>query len=572
MRTRKTAKRGPARFSRLIGVMLVMYVTEAGAAAEPGTSPIVSEDVLEAMRDEGRVQVIVQLAEPTRPEGVLATTSAVGSQRRAIAAVQRALLGELAGTRYRARRKFKTIPFLALEVEADALDALARSARVESVQPNHFATPHLAESVPLVGANQAWTAGFDGSGWALAVLDTGLDRYHPFLAGKVVAEACFSQSKDCPDEDRSQVGPGAAIPCAAEGCRHGTHVAGIAAGAGSLGPRVGDDFVFRARVCRDACGEAFGACSALGKRKAQRCKRDMFERCRFNGPGVCRTDPIPGATPSSSGGVAKGAQLIAVQVFSISHSRRECRHMEEFPCEGAWEADELAALEHVYGLRNSFHIAAVNMSLGGEAYRTQEGCDQAHAGMKQIIDNLRSVGIATVVSAGNGSETDGIDEPGCISSAISVGSTTKDGTVADYSNSASFLTLLAPGSHITSSIPGGLFASYSGTSMAAPHVAGALAVLRQKAPSASVDEIVNALRSTGRPVADPRNGVTTPLIEIATALTALHDQSTTTTTTTTSTVPPCPADHPVYCGTLGCCAADHPVCGGDGRCHPAPVD
>ena len=136
-------------------------------------------------------------------------------------------------------------------------------------------------------------------------------------------------------------------------------MAGIAAGAGSLGPRVGDDFVFRARVCRDACGEAFGACSALGKRKAQRCKRDMFERCRFNGPGVCRTDPIPGATPSSSGGVAKGAQLIAVQVFSISHSRRECRHMEEFPCEGAWEADELAALEHVYGLRNSFHIATV---------------------------------------------------------------------------------------------------------------------------------------------------------------------------------------------------------------------
>ena len=67
MRTRKTAKRGPARFSRLIGVMLVMYVTEAGAAAEPGTSPIVSEDVLEAMRDEGRVQVIVQLARHRRP-------------------------------------------------------------------------------------------------------------------------------------------------------------------------------------------------------------------------------------------------------------------------------------------------------------------------------------------------------------------------------------------------------------------------------------------------------------------------------------------------------------------------
>jgi hypothetical protein len=61
----------------------------------------------------------------------------------------------------------------------------------------------------------------------------------------------------------------------------------------------------------------------------------------------------------------------------------------------------------------------------------------------------------------------------------------------------------------------------SGTSMAAPHVAGAWAVLKSKKPSASVNEILNALRSTGQPITDSRNGLTLPRIDVAAALDAL---------------------------------------------------
>ena len=427
--------------------MLLLGWGGMSAAQQRGLAPA----LLDKARTDGTVRVLVHLNMATQPEGSIQTATAVLNQRKEIEAAQTETVAALAGKHHRITQQFRTIPFVAMEVAEDTLPVLARSRRVLQVVEDHLSKPLLAQSVPLVEANQAWAAGFDGSGWVVAVLDTGVDQTHPMLAGKVVSEACYSANGNCPNGLTSQVSAGAAIPCTYDsGCAHGTHVAGIAAG-----------------------------------------------------------------RSSTLSGVARGARVIAIQVFS-RFTGSAC--LGASTCALSYTSDQLAALERIYTLRGTYQIAAVNMSLGGGAYTSQASCDAANAATKAAIDNLRSVGIATVIASGNDGYGNALSAPGCISSAVSVGSTTESDEVSWFSNSASFLSLLAPGESITSAVPGGGFATWSGTSMATPHVAGAWAILKQKTPTSSVSTVLSALQTTGRPITDPGNGITKSRIQIAHAL------------------------------------------------------
>ena len=75
--------------------------------------------------------------------------------------------------------------------------------------------PMLAESAPLIKAPDAWAAGWDGTGQVVAILDTGVDKDHPFLIGKVIEEACYDSSgvSTCPNGLTSDTGAGAGVPC-----------------------------------------------------------------------------------------------------------------------------------------------------------------------------------------------------------------------------------------------------------------------------------------------------------------------------------------------------------------------
>ena len=83
------------------------------------------------------------------------------------------------------------------------------------------------------------------------------------------------------------------------------------------------------------------------------------------------------------------------------------------------------------------------------------------------------------------------------------------------------LGLLAPGQQIRTTRLGGGYALASGTSIAAPHVAGAWAAIREAPPDRSVSEILFALQSTGEPLIDSRNELTFPRLDVALALEAL---------------------------------------------------
>src|SRR5262249_9442091 len=154
-------------------------------------------------------------------------------QRSDIARTSSEVQSRLQGTRHSVVHSFDTVPLLALDVDANALAQLEGASHlVAKVREDALRVPMLPQAVPRVEGTQAWAAGFDGSGSVLAIVDTGVDKSHPFLANKVVEEACYSSivtghsTSVCPDGQSQQVGSGAGVPCSLNGCWHGTHVAG----------------------------------------------------------------------------------------------------------------------------------------------------------------------------------------------------------------------------------------------------------------------------------------------------------------------------------------------------------
>ncbi len=159
------------------------------------------------------------LVELALPSGRIAE-SALASQARAayrqeITDTASRILSRLAKHPHRVMRRYMTSPLIALSVGPAALKELdASNLPVKRVMEDRLHKPVLLDSVPLIGADQAWEAGFDGSGRTVAVIDSGVDSTHPFLTGRVVEEACYSTSGSqsttlCPNGADEQIGPGA---------------------------------------------------------------------------------------------------------------------------------------------------------------------------------------------------------------------------------------------------------------------------------------------------------------------------------------------------------------------------
>ncbi|MBA4265033.1 MAG: hypothetical protein C0453_08125 [Comamonadaceae bacterium] len=434
---------------RWLPVLAVLLAT--GASAQPTPSAEIERLAVKAASSQG-VRLIIGLNETVEPETRL-SKSAAGLQRARVRAAQDSAISKLlSGTGSQVRAQFERQPHFVADVDANAMARLRSSKLVRSLEEDVPLPSTLLESTSLVQAPDVWASGRTGTGWTVAVLDTGVDKNHPFLTGKVVSEACYSSNTSiaqsvCPGGVTESTAAGSGMHCssASDACRHGTHVAGIVAGSGG---------------------------------------------------------------PNGTQGVAPGAKLISVQVFS---------HFPSYGTVMAYTSDIIRGLERVYALRETHQIAAVNMSLGGGQYTSS--CDNVNGATKFAIDNLRAAGVATVIASGNDAYKNAIASPACISSAVSVGAhcdvgpdssacAQGAGGVASYSNIASFVSLLAPGSYIRSSVPGTGYAAFNGTSMAAPHVAGAWAVMKQAQPGISVTEALALFKNHGASVTDTRPGGT----------------------------------------------------------------
>lgn len=126
-------------------------------------------------------------------------------------------------------------------------------------------------------------------------------------------------------------------------------------------------------------------------------------------------------------------------------------------------------------------------------------------------DAFQAAGIIMVTAAGNDGPFGKVSPPGSYPNGISVAATGPSDKVAGFSSrgpsafdpKAVIPMLAAPGSNVTSSVPGGRYGNMSGTSMASPHVAGAVALMLSAKPNATYDEIVKALASTATDIAEP---------------------------------------------------------------------
>ena len=459
----------------LLAVLLGALQFPALAQGQKNTADI--DQLRQKAWSQGKVQVIVHFVVPQISELSTASAKFWGVDQSAEITRDRTIadtnltnaieyysyqiLAELQGTEYEEVARFQYLPFITLRVSPGALALLEASANVLGIEEDfptklidpvegtgeegkggypaagsNIVRPMLDDTAELVGAKTVWGWGITGAGWYVAVLDTGIRKSHQFFSGKNILEACRAKGGDgvgpwgdCTNGLTTQNGPGSAV-----------------------------------HYARTYAGWDHGT----------------------------HVSGIATGNYGSLSGIAKGANIIAIKVFS-KFTARDCGGS---PCLMAWFSDSIAGLEYVYSLRSNYNISSVNISYGGGWYTSACNGDSR----KAAIDLLRSVGIATVIATGNNAYCYAVSSPACVSTSVAVGSSTKWDTESWFNNwHRGMQKLFAPGSSIYSSTgdSNSSYESWNGTSMATPHVAGAWALLKQAIPDASVSKLLNALRNTG---------------------------------------------------------------------------
>ena len=421
-----------------------------------------------AARPDGRLRVAIELEVELDPDD----RSRVAERARRPAIEQRynnavrrsqdrliaSLRQEGIGTERNLLNRIEGLPFVSALLTPEQIAGLAKLPEVLSVSKEFEAYDSVLDTLPQVDADLVHWAGNTGAFRTIAVIDSGVQTNHPFFSARLVGGACYSTSD--PGQPNICAGgvPSGTTTIAAGGscthtvggapdpaCGHGTHVAGIALGSAA---------------------------------------------------------PYKGMAPSAS--------LVSIQASSLQAAG--CPTGSPIPCRRYLESDVANALMRVYALRHTHAFAAVNLSLGtgnGTLYSTEFACRSNHPLLVSAITALYHANIPVVAASGNHQTGPGSSNangrmpvPACVQEVIAVGAVSKTDVYASYSGAhPTMLDLLAPGglsgSQIVSSLPISTYGSSFGTSMAAAHVSGALALMRVVNPYASPRALTHQLGSSG---------------------------------------------------------------------------
>ena len=405
-----------------------------------------------------RAEVVVLLESPPLARAPAARTAVEAEQR----TFRRELAAQLPEARVGWRYRLVANGF-SLSVPSHQLPRLRGLPGVRDVLPAASYEPQLASSPQQIGAPAIWGSALDtaGQGVRIGIIDSGVDSEHRFFdptgytmpPGFPKGQQRFTTAKVIVARvfaPKSATAPSARLAFSDDDSSHGTHVAGIAAGNA-------DTSTGQGRVSGVA-PRAF-----LGNYK-------VFVT---TGSGLSPNANSPAIVAAIEAAVADG-----MDVINFSGGEPE--------------------------IEPSRDIVAL------------------------ALDAAAAAGVVPVVAAGNDYNDLGagsVSSPANSSRAISVGAVEIGGnpvtrTHAEFSSVGPTTISLrlkpdvaAPGVDVLSSVPGDGWSAFSGTSMAAPHVAGAAALLRQRHPGWTVDQLKSALTQSGVDAVDERDRAAGPRVQ-----------------------------------------------------------
>ena len=185
---------------------------------------------------------------------------------------------------------------------------------------------------------------------------------------------------------------------------------------------------------------------------------------------------VAGTVGGQKWGVAKGVFLHSIRVLNENGSGTTSQVIGGINKSAQWA-------------RESGQLRIANMSLGGSP----------DPPLDQAVCDAMADGVVFAIAAGNESNDANTSSPARVLQALTLGASDKKDSVASFSNYGPTVDIFGPGVDVESERPDGGSQTYSGTSMAAPHAAGALALYLAAHPDATVDEVIAGVVAAGTP-------------------------------------------------------------------------